>query len=187
MAVLHGAKTGMQWANDPRRTFSRMWGPVSSALEDDPDSLVWGPAHLTGSQVAGKKLSNGAAMKQRHRIGNAEVDTRAKEAASADKVPVSTLKWIEAKGDDLVAIAMWIGRCTAMANRFRDPRGDPNARATYLRDSEGLAKTRLQKYKASRKRKVPALPTQPGDLSQCPRWQRIRQRILDKVAARSAV
>jgi hypothetical protein len=183
MAVLLGAKRGIQWANDPRRTFSRMWGPVASALEDNLDSLVWGPAHCTGSQVAGKKLSNGAPMRQRHRIGNAEVDTRAKEGASADKLPVSTLKWIEAKGDDLVAIALWIGKCTAMANRFRDPRGDPNAKATYLRDSEGLAATRLQKYKAGRKRKAPAIPIQLYDLSQCPRWQRIRQRILDRAAA----
>ena len=49
---------------------------------------------------------------------------------------------IEAKGDDLTTVAMWIGRCTAMANRFCDPRSDPNAKATYLRDSEGLAGAR---------------------------------------------
>ena len=152
------------------------------SLEDDIESLVWGPAHCTGSQVAGKKLSNGAPMKQRHRIGNDEVDTRAKEVASADRLPACTLKWIEAKSDDLVAIALWIGQCTAMANRFRDPRGDPNGNATYLRDSGGLAATRLQKYRAGRKRKAPAPPTQPGDLSRCPRWQRIRQRILDRAA-----
>ena len=100
----------------------------------------------------------------------------------ADKLPVSTLKWIEAQGEDLTAIALWIGKCTVMANRFRDPRSDDNAKATYLRDSEGLAATRLQKYKAARKRKVPEVP-QPGDLSHCPRWQAIRQRILGRAAA----
>ena len=124
-------------------------------------------------------------MKQRHRIGNAEVDTRAKEVAMVDRLPSSTLKWIEAKSDDLMEIALWIGKCTVVANRFHDPRSDPNAKATYLRDAEGLAKTRLQKCKAGRKRKVPDFPTQPGDLSQCPRWQAIRQRILDRAVSPS--
>ena len=125
-------------------------------------------------------------MKQRHRIGNAEVDTRAKEVATTEKLPVRTLKWIETTGDELTQIAVWIGKCTAAANRFRDPRSEPDAKASYLRDSEGLAATRMQKCKAARKRKVPAIPSQPGELSQCPRWQRIRQRILDKAGAPSA-
>ena len=184
MAVLLGSKKGIQWANDPRRTFSRIWGLVASALEDDVQSLVWGPAHLAASQVAGRKLSNGAPMKQRHRIGNAEVDTRAKEVATAEKLPARTLKWIESTGDELTQIALWIGKCTAAANRFRDPRSEPDAKASYLRDSEGLAATRLQKYKAGRKRKMPATPSQHGDLSQCPRWQAIRRRILDRQSER---
>ena len=73
----------------------------------------------------------------------------------------------------------------AAANRFRDPRSDPDAKASYLRDSEGLAATKLRKYKAFRKRMVPAIPTRAGDLSQCPRWQAVRRRILDREAPTS--
>jgi hypothetical protein len=186
MAVLLGARRGETWANESRRTYSRLWGPVSAALEGNTESLLWLPAHCTGSQVAYKKISDGSPMKQRHRIGNAEVDTQAKGAASNDRLPIGTLQWIAAKGNKVTDIAMWIGRCTYMANHFRDPRGDPEARPVFLRDSEGLATTRLQKYKAGRKRKVPAVPSQPGDLSQCPRWQRIRQRILDRAQPQSA-
>ena len=119
-------------------------------------------------------------MRQWHRVGNAEADRLCVEAATEDKLPAATLKWIVRESDKVTLIAMWIGRCTAEANHFRDPRGDPNAKAIYIRDSEGLAATRLQKYQSQRKRKVPAAPSQPGDLSQCPRWQRIRQRILDR-------
>ena len=124
-------------------------------------------------------------MKQRHRIGNAEVDTRAKEVATTEKLPVRTSEWSESTGDELTQIAVWIGKCTAAANRFRDPRSEPDAKASYLRDSEGLAATRMQKCsKAARKRKVPAIPSQPGDLSQCPRWQALRRRVLDRQSKR---
>jgi len=180
MAVLLGTRRGQSWANESRRTYSRLWGPVSTAIEGDPDALAWLPAHCTGAQVGDRKLSDGTPMKQKHRIGNALADTLAKESANDDKLLIGTMKWIVAKGDKVSAIAMWIGRCTYMANHFPDPRGDPDAKAKFLRDSEGLASTRMQKYKAGRKRKVPTVPSQPGDLSQCPRWQRLRQRILEK-------
>ena len=67
-----------------------------------------------------------------------------------------------------------------MANRFRDPRGDPNAKAVFMRDSEGLQSTRHHKYIATRKRKLHTQPDRPGDLSPCPRWALLRQRIRDK-------
>ena len=35
-----------------------------------------------------------------------------------------TLKWIESKGEEITSIALWIGRCTARANRFTLPRDD---------------------------------------------------------------
>ena len=34
--------------------------------------------------------------------------------------------------------------------------------------------------RAARLSRLGAAPAQPGDLSQCPRWQRLRQRILEK-------
>ena len=126
-------------------------------------------------------------MRQKHRIGNAAVDILAKSAASDDKLPVATLRWINAKCDKLTTIAMWIGRCTYMANHFPDSRGGPEAKPQFLRDSEGLAATRMQKYKVGRKRKAPVVPTQTGDLSRCPRWQLLRQRILEKARNRQAV
>ena len=184
MAVLLGARRGQAWANESRRTYARLWGPVCSAMEGDSGSLLWLPAHCTAAQVADRRLSNGSAMKQRHRLGNAAVDVLAKSAASDDKLPIGTLKWIAATGDKVTAIAAWIGRCTYMANHFPDCRGDPDAKPKYLRDSEGLATTRMQMYKAGRKRKAPAAPTQPGDLSQCPRWQQLRLRILEKAQNR---
>jgi hypothetical protein len=72
--------------------------------------------------------------------------------------------------------------CTALANHFRDPRVAPPEKPVFLRDSEGLAVIRLQQYKAGRKRKAPAPLARPGDLSLCPRWQAIRQRILDRAS-----
>ena len=77
--------------------------------------------------MAGRTLSNGAPMKQKHRIGNATVDILAKSAASDDKLPVGTFKWIAAKGNKLAAIAMWIGRCTYMANHFLVTQGELDA------------------------------------------------------------
>ena len=83
-----------------------------------------------------------------------------------------------------VHIVMWISRCTYMANHFPDTRGNPEAKPKYLRDSEGLAATRMQSYRNARKRKAPVVPIQPGDLSRCPRWQQLRQRILEKAQRR---
>ena len=132
--------------------------------------------------MAHRKLSNGTPMEQRHRIGNAEVDMLAKSAACDDRRPISILKRITAKGDKVIAIAMWIGRCTSMANHFPDSRNDPNARPQFLRDSEGMAANRLPKAKRGTKRKAIVVLPHLYDLSSCPRWQRLRQRILDKAA-----
>jgi hypothetical protein len=184
MAVLLGARRGETWANESRRTFSRLWGPVSAALEGDADALLWLPAHCTGAQVDSRQLSNGAPMRQKHPIGYAAVDTLAKSSANDDRLPLATLKLIAAKGDKVTTIAMFIGRCTRLANHFPDTRGNPESKPKYLRDSEGLAATRSQKYKAGRKWKAPVVPTQPGDLSRCPRWQQLRQRIPEKAQNR---
>ena len=117
-------------------------------------------------------------MEQKHRIGNAMVDTLAKESAADDKLPAVTLQWIAERSSVLTDIAMWIGRCTHLANNFR--LGSDSK--TVVRDSKGLAAARLQRYRLnkSEKRSAPELPRRPGDLSQCPRWQQLRQRILEK-------
>ena len=87
---------------------------------------------------------------------------RAKEVAVAEALPTRTLKWIESAGEELVQIALWIGKCTVAANRFLDPScSDPLGKARFLRDSEGLAVVRRQSYKAARKRKMPELSRQP--------------------------
>ena len=126
-------------------------------------------------------------MRQRHRIGNDQADTRAKEIATGEKLPHRTLKWIEATGEEVAQIALWIGKCTEAANRFRDPRIDPGAKAAYLRDSEGLAATRLCKYKVGKKRKATTTIARPGDLSRCLRWQAIRERVIEKEAQPSDI
>jgi hypothetical protein len=128
MAVLLGARRGETWANESRRTFSRLWGPVSAALEGDADALLWLPAHCTGAQVDSRQLSNGAPMRQKHPIGYAAVDTLAKSSANDDRLPLATLKLIAAKGDKVTTIAMFIGRCTRLANHFPDTRGNPESK-----------------------------------------------------------
>ena len=109
-AVLLGAHRGLAWANDTRRVHGRVWGAVALALEDRQNALAWTPAHCTGAQVAGKKLSDGTPMRQKHRIGNAEVDRLAKAAAQADALPYQTRRRIEVRSDKLTSIALWIGR-----------------------------------------------------------------------------
>ena len=101
--------------------------------------------------------------------------------------PHRTLKWIEATSEEVVQIALWIGKCTEAANRFRDPCIEPGAKTAYLRDSEGLAATRLCKYKVGKKRKASSDIARPGDLSRCPRWQAIRLRLIEKEAQTSDV
>ena len=181
-AVLLGAQRGIPWANDSRRVHGRVWGGVANALECQPEALAWTPAHCTGAQVAGKKLSDGTPMRQRHRIGNAEVDRLAKSSAEADALPFRTRRWIEVKGDRLTTIALWIGRCTVKANHYSVATGGPDGKPLFLRDSEGIATSRLRKYKSGkkRKRKDEVVPRRPGDLSACPRWERVRRRVLDK-------
>ena len=94
-----------------------------------------------------RELSDGRPMRQRHRIGNAEAYRDAKVAAEEDDLPFRTLRWIEASSDRLTAIALWVGRCTELANRFPAPPLQPGGNQLVLRDSEGLAATRLQKYR----------------------------------------
>ena len=60
--------------------------------------------------MAHRKLSNRTPIEQRYRIGNAELDMLVKSSVCDDRLPLSTLKRITAKGDKVIAIAMWSGR-----------------------------------------------------------------------------
>ncbi|CAK0854479.1 unnamed protein product [Prorocentrum cordatum] len=44
-AVQLGTKRGARWATAPCRTLARAWGPISAALESDPDRVAWLPAN----------------------------------------------------------------------------------------------------------------------------------------------
>ena len=107
----------------------------------------------------------------------------AKHSAKEDKLPASVLKAIEDDSQKLVEIAMWICRCTVAVNHFSIHSGDLAPKSSYIRDSEGLAASRRKERSGGLKRKrdeAVGLTRQPGDLSLCPRWQLLRQRILDK-------
>ena len=47
---------------------------------------------------------------------------------------------------------LWIGRCTVAANHFHVQGGGVGSKASFVRDSEGLATSRCKKYKEGRKR-----------------------------------
>ena len=178
----------MQWANESRRTYARAWGPIAIASEDNVEAVVWTLAHCSGEQVAYRKLSDGTPMRQRHRIGNALADTLAKQSAKDDKLPASVLEAIATSSHKLREIALWIGRCTVAASHFCTQGGEFGTKASHLRDSEGLASSRLKPcIERGCKRhfdEVAAAPVRrPGDLSLCPRWQQLRQRILEKARA----
>eukprot|EP00972_Heterocapsa_arctica_P086713 12783539-Heterocapsa_arctica.AAC.1 len=64
MAVQIGAKRDERWANSPSRTFARAWGPLRAALADDPDRVLWMPAHCGEEAIGVKQLSNGQLLRR---------------------------------------------------------------------------------------------------------------------------
>ena len=76
---------------------------------------------------------------------------------------------------------------TALANHFPVPGTAAGQKQTFIRDSEGLERSRHKKWReaaavaAKAKRKRPEVVEQqrtPGDLSGCPRWQALRTRVV---------
>ena len=78
-----------------------------------------------------------------------------------------------------------IGQCGVTANNFRVQGTTSRDKESFTRDSEGrqghIPKPRKH---CKRKRAVDDVPaSRPGDLSLCPRWAALRQRILAKSGA----
>ena len=112
-----------------------------------------------------------------------DVDCHAKSAASADRIPRKDIFRITAAGEKLTAIAKWIGMIGATANRFKVSGNGAGEPTKYIRDSDArparrpVSPKRIAKGKRSNE-EPPVV--RPGDLSLCPRWAALRQRILDK-------
>ena len=164
------------------RVFGRAWGPVAAAFEGDASRLAWMPSHCSSHQVGKKKLSDGSFMTESDRRGNAFVDTLAKQAATWDRVPKAKLLYITQQSERLTAIAKWIGQCGVIANHFKKPAGLLGETPGFIRDSEGIqGHTNKPRKVEKRKRVVDDIPcSRPGDLSLCPRWAALRQRIFAK-------
>ena len=78
----------------------------------------------------------------------------------------------------MIAIAKWIGQCGVLANHFKLPHLDDNGKPIVIRDSEGKPTRKAQP--AKRKHVDDEAIRAAGDFSGCPRWEAIRQRIVDK-------
>ena len=182
MAVLKGAQLGSEWANSPSRILARAWGPVSSCLEGDCSRLAWMPAHCTIKQIAGRKLSDGDAMSEVDLKGNDYVDGKAEGVARGECISGALLKEISSCSARVTAIATWLGQITEFANRFPDPRVGSGEKRKFLRDSEGHAAAKSSASRGVKRKQVTVLPV-PGDLSLCPWWERLPQRVLLKESA----
>ena len=78
----------------------------------------------------------------------------------------------------MTAIAKWIGQCGVLANHFKLPHLDDSGKPTFIRDSEGMS---TRKCKPAKRKPEDVAPIRAaGDFSGCPRWEAIRQRIIDK-------
>ena len=143
LSVQLGTQKGITWANAPERCLARVWGPVCAALDDDPQRVVWMPAHCSHEAVGIKRLGNGERLTALDLCGNAHVDKLSKEAARADRLPRECREAVTKLGADLTAIALWIGQATHLANHFPDLRQPSTGKQQRLRDSTGDARKRL--------------------------------------------
>ena len=144
------------------------------------------PAHYTAEHEGIKTLSNGQPLASKHRIGNAAVDAFAKEVARKDAPPKWQIQAVADATEKLTAIGKWLGHSCAYANRFPLPDHLRTSRSEFIRDSEAskqvVKKPRPLKRKAASQLTPPAVP---GDLSGCPRWVALRERIRARSAAAS--
>ena len=102
--------------------------------------------------------------------------------ARADGLSEADLKRIVSATTRVTTVARWIGQATALANRFPLPWKDARGRQVYIRDSEGKRKARRPRPVAAQRELAQATPA-AGSLAQCERWQRLRQRVLEKQKA----
>jgi hypothetical protein len=139
LSVHQGAQRGKQWARAPDRRLARAWGPLVTALGDEPERVVWMPAHCSHEQIGEKKLGNGETLTAMDLEANALVDELAKEAAREGRVPAGQRKAVRRAGERLTAVAKWIGQVTVIAGEFPDPAWQGVGKQNGVRDTEGRA------------------------------------------------
>ena len=182
MSVQLGTQNGQEWAAAPNRCLARVWAPLSAALDDDPQRVVWMPAHCIQDAIGTKRLGNGELLSELDVKGNAFVDKLAKEAARFDRLPRAQLAGVRKLGEKLTAVAMWIGQATQLANAFPDPNGTGAGKQQLLRDSEAL-----QGKRPRQQRQVGVVqlehPAGISGLTTNERWEALHQRICAKEQA----
>ena len=151
LSVQKGAQLGRPWSNSPKCMLSKIWAPTVAALDDNPERLLWNPAHVTAMQLSKKRLSNGCKMKEEDRQSNSVVDLLAKQAAEWDQVPKKDVFTILRANNLLNHVARWIGQCAYLANNFKLPGSGAEVKHVTIRDSTdkvpGLRKSREAKVK----------------------------------------
>ena len=186
-SVQVGSQMGREWAAAPDRCLARVWAPLNAALDDDPQRVVWMPAHCSHDAVGKKRLGDGTLLSELDIAGNAFVDKLAKEAARADRLPPAQLDSVRKLGEKLTAVATWIGQVTQLANNFPDPRWPGAGRKQFLRDSEALGTRRKCKttlrHSRGQHQQDPAGAAQLGHAVSIEgfaghqQWEALRQRV----------
>jgi hypothetical protein len=155
---------------------ARAWCPLATAIEDEPERVVWMPAHYSRAHIGVKRLGNGETLTALDLEANALVDQLAKEAAGEDRVPAWQRKAVREAGEKLTAVAKWIGQVTVIAGEFPDPECQGVGKQKRVRDTEGRACLAASKGK---KRKQPP----PTCSAPNPRFEALRRRIAAKELA----
>ena len=143
------------------------------------------PAHCSAEHVGKKSLSNGQLLSPIDLEGNAAVDRYAKAVAKGDAAPQWQLDAVRGATDRLLAVATWIGQIGAYANHFPLPQELQTSTSRFIRDSEGVRRAQTKKHTPAKRKAEAQLtpPKVPGDLSACPRWAALPQRILARSLA----
>jgi hypothetical protein len=180
-AVQVGAQKGADWAMAPDRQLARAWGPLASALEDGSEHVDWKPAHCTEKDIAAKRLSNDEKLSFTDWRTNALVDSLAKSAAQADRIPQPQRRLVQETRNRVTSIATWIASATVLANDFPDPRSNTKGRRTCIRDNEEHRPQRAR----GRNEKIPIAPAAANRqaLYGFVRWEALRERVRAKQAA----
>ena len=126
-SVQLGSRRDASWANAACRTFARAWGPICTALHDDPDRVVWMPAHNSASTFGDKKMSTGQRVRAHDVAGNDFVDGLAKRTARRESLPRKQVRLVSVVCDQLRRTGGWV----------LPPRGRSSGRQHYLGGEPG--------------------------------------------------
>jgi hypothetical protein len=137
LSVQQGTQKGQDWAGAADRHLARIWAPSNAALDDDPQRVVWMPAHCSKDAVGVRRLGNGELLTALDVTGNALVDQLAKEAARVDRLPRACREEVRKLGEVVTAVATWIGAVTQLAKHFPDPQWTGAGTLQHFRDSQG--------------------------------------------------